>query len=240
LREYYSTYYGSIEGSATFDGSDRFARHLSRCLKITPKGALRILDFGGGVDATLSRSLAKRLLRNGAKHVEIALVDYNASCHREWGGITVECYQSLEAATDTTRAFDIVLASAIVEHIPYPRAVLLKLLNSLSAGGRAYFRTPAMSATIKLAARLGVHIDFTYPGHVHDMGQPFWDNVLKSLEAGPGFHLIRSRPSVVETEFRAHPSRTVIAHALKSPWYLLRRRYAFVGGWEAVIARGGN
>jgi hypothetical protein len=71
-----------------------------------------------------------------------------------------------------------------------------------------------MSATIKLAARLGVHIDFTYPGHVHDMGQAFWDNVLKSLDAGPGFHLIRSRPSVVETEFRLHPSRTVIAHAL--------------------------
>jgi hypothetical protein len=69
LREYYSTYYGSIEGSATFDGGDRFARHLSRCLKITPKGVLRILDFGGGVDAALSRSLAKRLLRNGgARH----------------------------------------------------------------------------------------------------------------------------------------------------------------------------
>jgi hypothetical protein len=118
--------------------------------------------------------------------------------------------------------------------------VLLKLLNSLCDGGRAYFRTPAMSAAIKLAAHFGVHIDFTYPGHIHDMGQAFWDNVLKSLDIGSGFRLIRSRPSVVETEFRVHPSRTVIAHALKWPWYLLRHRYTVVGGWEAVIARVGS
>jgi hypothetical protein len=97
-----------------------------------------------------------------------------------------------------------------------------------------------MSSIVKLAARFGVHIDFTYPGHVHDMGQAFWENVLASLRAGSNFRLVRSRPAIVETEFRMHPSRTAVAYALKSPWWLLRGAYSMVGGWEAVIGRLGD
>jgi 2-polyprenyl-3-methyl-5-hydroxy-6-metoxy-1,4-benzoquinol methylase len=235
LRDYYKRYYTAIDGTATFDGSDRFSRHLFRSLGVAPKSSIRILDFGGGMDAVISRSLARHFIQRGTRSVEIALVDYNASCPREWGAITVDCYQSLPEAT--SGGFDVVVASAIVEHIPYPRDIMLGLLNSLSMGGRAYFRTPAMSSLIKTAALFGVRIDFTFPGHVHDMGQPFWENVLAALCVSSSFRLIRSRPAIVETEFLAHPSRTVIAHAFKWPWFVLRRSYSMVGGWEAVFAR---
>jgi 2-polyprenyl-3-methyl-5-hydroxy-6-metoxy-1,4-benzoquinol methylase len=235
LRDYYKRYYTATDGTSTFDGSDRFSRHLFRTLGIAPKNNIRILDFGGGVDAVISRSLARRFLERGTRSVEIALVDYNASCAREWGDITVECYQRLPEATGG--GFDAVVASAIVEHIPYPRDVVLGLLNASNKGGRAYFRTPAMSSLIKAAALFGVRIDFTFPGHVHDMGQPFWENVLAVLGVSDTFRLIRSRPAIVETELLAHPSRTLIAHALKWPWFVLRRSYSMVGGWEAVIAR---
>ena len=236
LRDYYKYYYATIDGTTTFDGSDRFSRHLFRSLGVAPRSSIRILDFGGGIEAAISRSLARRFIQRGTRSVEIALVDYNASCPREWDAIIVDCYQSLPEAT-RSGGFEVVVASGIVEHIPYPRDVMLALLNSLSRGGRAYFRTPAMSSLIKTAALLGVRIDFTFPGHVHDMGQPFWENVLTVLGVSSTFRLIRSRPAIVETEFLAHPSRTVIAHAFKWPWFVLRRSYSMVGGWEAVFAR---
>jgi hypothetical protein len=69
------------------------------------------------------------------------------------------------------------------------------------------------------------------------MGQPFWENLLAALGVSSTFRLIRSRPAIVETELLAYPSRTLIAHALKWPWYVLRRGYSMVGGWEAVFAR---
>jgi len=237
LSDYYSRYYAETGGTATFDGSDRFARHLFRLLSDAPKEYLKILDFGGGVDATISKSLARQFKERGTRRVEIALVDYNASCQRDGDAVTVDCYRSLQEAGD---GFDLVIASAIVEHIPYPRDTILGLLNSLRAHGRAYFRTPNVASVIQLASRFGVHIDFTYPGHLHDMGQAFWENLPVSLGLDGEFSLLRSRPSILETEFRAHPSRTAIALAFKLPWLLLGNRYTMVGGWETVIARTGH
>jgi 2-polyprenyl-3-methyl-5-hydroxy-6-metoxy-1,4-benzoquinol methylase len=65
----------------------------------------------------------------------------------DWGAITVDCYQELHAAA---KEFDIVVASAIIEHIPSPRSILIALLNSLRVGGGIYFRTPAVSSLIRL------------------------------------------------------------------------------------------
>jgi hypothetical protein len=237
LTDYYSRYYADTGGSATFDGSDRFARHLFRILSGAPKDEIRILDYGGGVDATISRSLARQFTDRGTRRVEIALVDYNASCQKDWDVATVECYRSLQDAGD---GFDLVIASAIVEHIPYPRDTIVGLLKSLSAHGRAYFRTPTVASIVQMAGRFGVDIDFTYPAHLHDMGQAFWENLPASLGLDGEFSVIRSRPSIAETEFGKHPSRTAIAHAFKLPWLLFRNRYTMVGGWEAVIARAGS
>lgn|ERR1039458_3606493 len=235
LTEYYSGYYshGNHTGY-TFDDSARFGPHLLRQLRLGSVPNARILDFGGGIDAALSRSLAAQLIAHGAERVEIALVDYNADCKRDWGQITVECCPSLAEGGDQ---FDVVIASGIVEHIPYPHDTLLQLLHSLRAGGRAYFRTPSMSSTVRMAERLGIRLDFTYPAHVHDLGQVFWENVLQSLGAHREHHLLVSRPSIVETTFRLHPLPTVVSHLFKLPWYFLRGAYTLVGGWEAVIAR---
>jgi 2-polyprenyl-3-methyl-5-hydroxy-6-metoxy-1,4-benzoquinol methylase len=236
LREYYSRYYAAIDGTATFDGDDRFARHLFRTLGIAPKPRMRILDFGGGMDAVLARSLARQFVQRGTRGVEIALVDYNACCKRDWADrITVDCYRGL---AEVAEGFDAVIASAVLEHIPYPREIIMGLLKSLGKGGRAYFRTPVMSPIVKWAGRVGLAVDFTYPAHVHDMGQAFWENLLTALDVD-GFRLVRSRPSIVETDFKTHPSRTAIAHLFKLPWLVLRQRYPMVGGWEAVFARGG-
>ncbi len=234
LAAYYGKYYSTIDGTATFDGGDRLPKHIFRSLKMPARDTVRILDFGGGIDAVISRSLAQHFMAAGSKRVAITLVDYNANCPREWGNVTVECHQNL---TDVHGEFEVVVASAVIEHIPYPREVLLSLLNSMVPGGRAYFRTPAVSSMIRLAAKLGVHIDFTFPAHVHDMGQGFWENVVSHLGMSDRYRLVLSRPSVVETGLRENPARTLMAYAAKAPWYVLGRRYTLVGGWEAVFER---
>ena len=94
-----------------------------------------------------------------------------------------------------------------------------------------------MSSIIRLAARVGAHLDFTYPEHVHDMGQAFWEKVLSSLGSTEGFSLVKSRPSIVQTDFASHPMRAATAHMMKWPWYAFRSHYTMVGGWEVVIAR---
>ena len=234
LEDYYASYYTATADTATFDGSVRFGAHLFGMLQSAQKGMMRILDFGGGVDATLSRSVARQFISKGTERVEIALVDSNASCARDWQAIVVDCYRDLR---DAGREFDIVVASAIIEHIPYPRGVLISLLTSLRVGGAIYFRTPAVSSTIRLADRFGARLDFTYPERVHDMGQAFWEKVLPSLGLDKTFLLVRSRPSIVQADFVSHPMRAAIAHLLKWPWYIFRSHYTMVGGWEAVIIR---
>jgi len=234
LEDYYASYYTATADTATFDGSVRFGAHLFGMLQSAQKGMMRILDFGGGVDATLSRSVARQFISKGTERVEIALVDGNASCARDWQAIVVDCYRDLR---DAGREFDIVVASAIIEHIPYPRGVLISLLTSLRVGGAIYFRTPAVSSTIRLADRFGARLDFTYPERVHDMGQAFWEKVLPSLGLDKTFLLVRSRPSIVQADFVSHPMRAAIAHLLKWPWYIFRSHYTMVGGWEAVIIR---
>jgi hypothetical protein len=234
LEDYYCRYYDKTEETATFDGSDRFGAHLYGMLQSSQRSAMRILDFGGGVDAMLSRSVAREFIGRGAERIEIALVDRSASCPRDWGAITVDCYQELQAEV---QEFDIVVASAVIEHIPSPRSVLMTLLNSLRAGGGIYFRTPAVSSLIRLISRFGMHMDFQYPEHVHDMGQAFWEGLIASLGMTDSFSMVKSQPSIVQEDFRTHPLRAALAHAMKSPWYFFRSRYTMVGGWEAVIVR---
>ena len=241
LRDYYHRYYSnelseaksSFRFPVNFEGSHRLARHLFRHLGVPAKQRIRILDFGGGRDAAVSRALARHFLDRGTARVEIALVDYNASVLESDAAVAVNSHLDLESAGGE---FDIAIASAIVEHIPNPRETVRGLLNSLAPAGRAYFRTPAMTPVIKFAARLGTHVEFTYPAHLHDMGQAFWENVLSTM-SGDGFTLLRSRPGLVEADFRTHPGRAGVSLLFKSPWFLLRRRYKMVGAWEAIIGR---
>jgi 2-polyprenyl-3-methyl-5-hydroxy-6-metoxy-1,4-benzoquinol methylase len=202
---------------------------------VKPRTDMFILDYGGGGNATLARALAKLFIQNGAERVEIDLVDYNANCRSDWGKTTVHCHNSL--ATASERSFDLVIASAIVEHLPDPRPALIELLQALRPGAAAYFRTPAMSTLACLLGRLGIQLDLAYPAHCHDMGQRFWESILETLGLSESFSISRSKPSIVETEFGVHPITTIAAYAAKAPWYVFRRAYTLVGGWEVVIRK---
>ena len=95
-----------------------------------------------------------------------------------------------------------------------------------------------MAPLLRILNTLRVPFDFTYPGHVHDLGAAFWNNVLKILPVEQKEYAVAiSGPSPVETTINAHPLRTVLAYAAKLPAYVLREGYPFAGGWEVFIQR---
>jgi SAM-dependent methyltransferase len=241
LREYYAKYYEQDTfqgaGKVTFHKPNNFARHLvSKAKPFLNRPSLQILDFGGG-DGNLSIATAQLLLEGGASHVHINLVDYNSVLARvDNRAISFEYHENLVSAG--AMDCDLVLASAILEHIPYPQEDFTRLLSALRAGGVFYARTPCVASLFRTLQRIGLSVDFTFPAHVHDMGEGYWSNVLSLLPpAFQGYSLIWSHPSPVESSLRKDPLRTVAAHVLKAPWRIFRKHYQFVGGWEVLIRR---
>jgi SAM-dependent methyltransferase len=241
LRAYYSRYYeaGIFQDSSkvTFHDPQRFARHLLRRARPHLQGRnLKILDFGGG-DGNLSLAIAQLLLSDRTRHIDIILVDYNAGPSLCTGrDISLICREKLDTAD--AKDCDLVLASGILEHIPYPQSDLARLLSAMRPGGLFYARTPFAAPLFRILQRIGLPTDFTYPAHVHDMGETYWSNILSFLPSEfQHYSVVWAQPSIVETELRKNVMRTLVAHVMKLPWWILGSRYPFVGGWEVFIKR---
>ena len=239
LSEYYGGYYDSTDlkgadSQITFDKPERLARNIAK-IYCQPgiEGCVTVLDFGGG-DGTIACLLARMLIEQGAEQVSITVVDYHPS--------TVEpddpriCIDSRDSLEQVTSQYDIVIASAVIEHYPRPGSLLRDLLGSMKPGAMFYARTPCMAPIIRLLRLAGIRADFSFPGHIHDLGQDFWENYFPD---GPSeqFQILASRPSIVESTFSKHFLRTLMARLLKMPWYLFGRHYRYVGGWEVFVRR---
>lgn len=217
LDAYYAHYYQPDQDEkVTLDNVGKWAARIAR---FAPAGdVLRILDFGGG-DGSLAVAIGKVL----GRPTRIVLIDHNDKPCQP--GIV-----ALKPGEWPQEKFDLIVASAVLEHIPELGPTLQRLAGYLDEGGKMYVRTPAMVDVARLT-----RADLCFPGHVHDLGQAFWDSASRLL--GPDYRVEHSRPSAVETTFARHPVRTLAAYVLKAPWWVLGRRYGLVGGWEAVIAR---
>jgi len=132
--------------------------------------------------------------------------------------------------------FDFVIASAVLEHIPEAKAALEQLLGLMRPGAAFYARTPFVVPLFKLCQRFRVGMDFTFPGHIYDLGQAFWEKYFAKREGKP-FRVLSSRPSIVESAFHDAFFRTGAAHLCKFPWLLFGSKWGFVGGWEIVVER---
>lgn len=239
LRQYYSHYYDDKEEKITLDIPDRMARHILRhmnqALEDFAERDVSLLDYGGG-DGSISIILAKKLLERGAKTVAITLIDYDQTAVSTPDG-RIFISRKNDLAGISSMSMDLVIASAVLEHIPQPKDILLSLLSCLRRGGVFYARTPYVSPLSKVATLLGKRFDFTFPAHVHDLGARFWNNILQLLGDGGQYRIVRSTPSIVETSFREHFCRTLAAHLLKAPGYVFKESYGLVGGWEIFIQR---
>jgi SAM-dependent methyltransferase len=239
LDRYYQGYYakaGTGTPNVTIDGADRFAAAIAALLPDLAGGTepLAILDFGGG-DGSLSVAIAQALCRRGVAEV----VDRAPTKVLEDESVVLRYHDELGGLEG---AFDLVLASAVLEHVPACGTLFQELWSRVRPGGYFYARTPYVEPFMRLVPR----IDMSYPAHVHDLGPGFWNRVAETFELDA--EVLISRPSTVETELGEHFLRTVAAHALKLPARVetrLRGRprallWPFVGGWEVLLRRGGG
>lgn len=237
LSDFYAKYYGGHDQGVTFRGAARFARHILASLDVTSLGGrARIVDYGGG-DGSLACALADTLrARHGVRELEVVIVDYeNRQIARDY---PVSYCNDLSGLTG---GFDVVIASAVLEHVKRPVEVIRRLFAVLNAGGFFYARTP-YSLPMR---RLSGNFDLSFPMHLHDMGNVYWDNFLRVYGLND-CRLLTSRPSIVSTDFRASPLVTLLAHAMKFPARVERLFisrpgrelcWPFVGGWEVIIKR---
>lgn len=231
LAEYYSNYYRELGPKITHDSPKRFARHIASFVG-EPRRDMAITDFGGG-DGTLACLLAQVLAERGCSSIDITVVDYVECIASRDPGIWVKA-QGPGAPIPPS---DIIVASAVLEHLTDPLESLTQLFGALNRGGVLYVRTPAVAGILELATALGRKVDFTFPAHIHDFGQRFWENILNIIPEGSRFEVLHSAPSLVETDLRHHPWHTLAAYVAKAPWRLLGSRYTLVGGWEIVFMR---
>ena len=234
LSAYYSFYYADNPSGCTCTSSDRFAKHIYREMKIGESRSYRILDFGGG-NGALSLSLATRIVNGNGCSVKIVVVDYYPDTVQSHdSGITIEHCNTLDGVTGY---FDVVIASSVLDHLSQPKPVMERLCSMLASGGFFYVRTSYVMPLMKAFSYFGVKIDFTYPGHLYDFSQAFWESAPEKVFASDSMTLVVSRPSPVETSFRMFPVRTVAAWVLKSLWFLTCGRWKIVGGWEAGFVK---
>ena len=242
LDSYYASYYKTPQYEksgfkVTLGNPQRMAMHLSRALRKTgiPEHT-RILDFGGG-DGTVAIAIALELLRrNETRRVSVTVVDYSQNISTPSDKrIALESVRQLEDAAESE--YDLVIASAVVEHIPDAPRVLGQILCRVRSGGLLYVRTPQVKAFVLLAKALNSKWDFTFPAHVYDLGQAFWEKYFTDAALRPRFEILSSNPSLVEASFDQSPLRAVLAYLFKMPWYVLGGAWGFVGGWEVVAKR---
>lgn len=212
------------------------AKHIARLIEVSSREKISILDFGGS-DGSLALALKQELKRRGSTaDIDCTLVDlYDPE-------LPSDILKFIHAFdfSNKKETYDIILASAVIEHLPNIHDVMNQLLGCGSKGAYFYARTPYELPLCHLYKGYRLR----WPRHLFDLGPDFWDHVLNNFSVSG--KLLRSAPSIVESQFRGRPLRTFMAYALKFIGHFEIRflrpvfgytdyKWKWVGGWEVVI-----
>lgn len=137
---YPANYYSFVSGRkgvvASFKESlDR--AHFLRALRDVPGEDLSALDVGGGTGWLLD------LVKRADKRVtRTTVVDIDASARSVAEKAGHRYYLSRIEEYPDDHTFDVILMLNVIEHVPDPRAVLLRARKALSSRGRIFLKTP--------------------------------------------------------------------------------------------------
>jgi 2-polyprenyl-3-methyl-5-hydroxy-6-metoxy-1,4-benzoquinol methylase len=182
LDKYYEQYYKLRQHISdvllTMDDYIGFAKHITSHLSLE-KENIKILDFGGGC-GLISYNIANELLKKGiVKQVDILVVDYEENTVVSSNpNIAISSEKKL---SDDCETFDLVIASAILEHIFFVEDTYRKLFQCVANKGYFYIRAPYLMPIYKSCMMAGIKIDSLYPEHVHDFSKRFFEKHLTPL-----------------------------------------------------------
>lgn len=195
--------------------------------------------FGGG-SGELAAVLAETILESSSvcQKIEITAIDYYQDTYKPKDSRIIIKHQNPPIEDFSSEdMFDIVIASAVIEHIAQPGSGMKKLFSVLAPGGSCYFRTPAIYPIWKLLKQFGIKIDNVYPEHIWDLGEEFWNKIPKLFSnEHVKLECILSKPSIVECSFRESIFITIMSYLIKLPWYICRK-WKFIGVWEAIYIK---
>ncbi len=234
--DYYQDYEKHGTSKITFYGAERIAKHILKHIKIEKKNTISVLDFGGG-DGAIAYSIAELLLRKFiCKDVNIIVVDYNEILY-DASNPHIHISRCFPLETIHNDTFEIVIASAVIEHLPVPGSYVKKLFDIAAQNGYIYFRTPYVYPIYKALKKLGINYDTGFPGHIWDLGEEWWCNAASLIGYSESkVKLIHSRPSIVEKSLKAEFIKALAAYIMKSIWYL-NHKWKYVGGWETIYQK---
>src|SRR5262249_46465328 len=136
----YKSYYGQHKQERViFSNPSRLARHIVSMIEVPSNGSdgFRITDFGGG-DGSISLKVAALISGQRQGLIRVQVVDYVEESPARHGAVSVEYLRQLR---DSHQDCDLIIASAVLEHIPDLASVLPELIGKLRMGGALYART---------------------------------------------------------------------------------------------------
>ena len=230
-------YVGTVAGSRY-----KSARLAQRILPINVTAALRqhecvkILDYGGGT-GSLGLDLCSLLKTSSCSVTVVDIFE-----RKDSSGITFLNPVEFQSLTQDT--FDVVVASAVVEHLKDPNQTLSKLYDVCRPGGHLYFRVPNLFPLARVWPPILI-----YPEHLSDLGPRFWKELPQIL--GWEVKTVYSRTCQTDTLFRESPLASIVGTSMKIParvevWIRNQfnvenpARYECSGGWEVLYSKSGN
>lgn len=239
--KYLHNFYHHAIYEGTISKSDALAKRLARSIVRGPIrkelagsiSPLQVMDFGGG-SGSLGLALRKAL---GREDTQVTLVDLYKP--RDSLGLDFLTPEQLSSRGDHN--FDLLVLSAVIEHLAQPGAIAADLYKRVRSGGFIYFRAPSLFPLGKLRPNL-----LRWPEHLSDLPPRFWHELPRSL--GWKVEIVKSRPSQTSDRFQDDLLAALLANFMKLPGHLealisaltnrrYRPKYQCAGGWDVVYQK---
>lgn len=237
LEEFY--HHAIYEG--TISKSDALARRLAKSVLggpvyaklVSTNSALKVMDFGGG-SGRLGLAI-KRCL--GLPDTHVTLVDL----YKPSGDCGINFLTPRELRNSRDASFDLIVLSAVIEHLTDPGTVIADLYKRIRSGGFLYFRARSLFPLGRVRPNL-----LRWPEHLSDLPPRFWHELPQLL--GWKVEIVKSRPSQTSDRFQDNFLAAFLANFMKLPGrfessisslthWRYRPKYQCAGGWDVVYQK---